>query len=326
MLTWPHENSDWNYMLEEVTSCFMDIAKKILSRERLIIVCDDAARVNVLFNKAERKNLELLEIPSNDTWARDHGPVFFFRDGIPVLADFAFNGWGNKFPAEKDNKINLKLFEAGVFHHETEYIDCNSFVFEGGSFDTDGNGRMLTTSECLLSPERNPDYSKSEIQDYLSNVLGIDEFLWLNSGYLSGDDTDGHIDTLARFCNENTIVYTRCTDFHDENFEQLSAMEAELKLLKNREGKPYNLIPLPLPSPLFDENGFRLPATYANFLIINSAVLVPVYGVPEDISALNLLSEIFYNREVSGINCLPLIKQHGSLHCVTMQLPKGVLK
>jgi len=204
------------------------------------------------------------------------------------------------------------------------YKDHNNFILEGGSIESDGKGTILTTSECLLSERRNTQFSKTQIEDYLKPTLGAHRILWLNHGYLSGDDTDSHIDTLARFCNENTIAYVKCTDPEDEHFEVLSKMELELKTFTTNEGAPYNLLALPMADPIFFENE-RLPATYANFLIINGAVLLPYYGSKKDQEAQQILQSAFPDREVIGINCTSLTKQHGSLHCVTMQYPEGVL-
>ncbi len=326
MLTWPHENTDWYSNLDEVTDCFLKIAREVLVRQKLIIVCADGRSTAGLFSVSDKKNIFFVEIPVNDTWARDHGPVFAFSGEIPLLFDFGFNGWGEKFPFDLDNRVNQELFKSGIFSKNTSYIDCNDFVFEGGSFDTNGKGTLLTTASCLLSGTRNGDMSENQIEQYLQGKLGINRMLWLHHGSLMGDDTDGHIDTLARFCDENTIAYVQCKNQNDNHFHELQAMEDELKQMKNEMGEPYRLLPLPMPSPIYNDRGERLPATYANFLIINHAVLVPLYGVAEDIAALNLLDKTFINRKIVGINCLPLIQQHGSLHCVTMQIPKGVLQ
>jgi agmatine/peptidylarginine deiminase len=197
-------------------------------------------------------------------------------------------------------------------------------VLEGGSIESDGIGTILTTSECLLSPNRNGGYSKAEIETYLQRVFGAKRLLWLHHGYLAGDDTDSHIDTLARFCDEHTIAYVKCDDPSDEHFEALEKMETALKTFRTLEGTPYRLIALPMAQPMY-ENKQRLPATYANFLIINGAVLLPFYNSPKDAEAKQILERIFPDREIIGIDCSILVKQHGSLHCVTMQYPKEVM-
>jgi len=322
LLTWPHRNTDWKNNLDEVIPCFVSIAKEIIKWEKLIIVCRSIEEIKQDLGDIDYSQIFFREIRSNDTWARDHGPVSIFVDNIPYLLDFTFNGWGLKFPANYDNQITRQLYESKVFSPETVYQNMLHVVLEGGSIETDGEGTILTTSRCLLSANRNDYKSKEEIVDYLSMIFGAKRILWLNHGYLAGDDTDSHIDTLARFCDPETIAYVQCTDSDDEHFEELSRMESELCKFKTLTGKPYRLLPLPMAKPVCFE-GERLPATYANFLIINGAVLIPFYDSPLDEIAKQLLQKVFPDREVIGINCLPLIKQHGSLHCVTMQLPAG---
>ena len=203
-------------------------------------------------------------------------------------------------------------------------IEQEDFILEGGAIESDGKGTLLTTSECMLNFNRNF-LSQNETEIHLKYYFGIKRFLWLFNGYLAGDDTDSHIDTLVRFCNENTIAYVKCDDEKDEHFQSLKKMEIELQAFKQVNGKPYNLIALPFPKAIFDEDGQRLPATYANFLIINGAVLVPIYNVPQDESALKILKQVFPERAIIGIDCNALILQHGSLHCVTMQYPIGII-
>ena len=261
--------------------------------------------------------------PANDTWARDHGPITVDTADGPALLDFRFNAWGDKFPWEKDDALNRHLANAGIFgKHPLQPVD---FVLEGGSIESDGAGTLLTTSECLLTPSRNPSMDRTAIEQLLEEVLGVDRILWLNHGYLAGDDTDSHIDTLARFCAPDHICYVTCPDVADEHYSALAAMEEELQEFRQADGTPYRLTPLPWPDPIYDEDGERLPATYANFLIINGAVLLPVYDVPQDEEAVRIMAGIFPDREIIPIDCRPLIYQHGSLHCVTMQIPAGVV-
>jgi agmatine/peptidylarginine deiminase len=195
-------------------------------------------------------------------------------------------------------------------------------VFEGGSIESNGAGVLLTTEECLLSKERNPQFSKQEIENYLKEKFGAHTVLWLSHGFLAGDDTDSHIDTLARFVDDHTIAYVQCNDENDLHYTELQAMERELQDFRMPNGKPYRLLALPMTPPIFDEDGERLPATYANFLIINTAVLVPVYNCATDAEALRILQQAFPTREIVPIDCSVLITQHGSLHCVTMQFPE----
>ncbi|MEI7830152.1 MAG: agmatine deiminase family protein [Prolixibacteraceae bacterium] len=325
MVTWPHKKSDWIDLLDEVTNCFALIANEILKEEKLLVICSDSDIVSQKIDKSLLKNLILVQLESNDTWARDHGPVTLFVDGKPELFDFQFNGWGLKFPAFLDNQLTRQIFDKKLFSKDVSYRNYLDFVFEGGSFETDGKGTLLTTEECLLSRNRNQKLSKDEIERYLIKVFNISRVLWLSSGYLAGDDTDSHVDTLARFCNEKSIAFVKCDDPSDEHFAQLNEMENELKSFRTQEGDPYQLIVLPMADCVKDENGMRLPATYANFLIINNKVLIPFYSTSKDEIARANLQKAFPDREVVGIECSTLIRQHGSLHCVTMQLPIGVI-
>ncbi|QRX64984.1 agmatine deiminase family protein [Dysgonomonadaceae bacterium zrk40] len=324
MITWPHRDSDWAPMLEDVTQTFLAISKEILRREKLLALVPPGLDITSHLTEEEQKNLIRVEVPSNDTWARDHGPITLFRDGSPVVADFGFNGWGLKFAADRDNLINGQLFRKGIFHSSATYQNRLNFILEGGSLESDGEGTLLTTSACLLAPNRNQPMTRQEIEDALKEMLGLERVLWLNHGYLAGDDTDSHIDTLARFCDPYTIAYVKCDEVADEHYESLSAMEQELRAFTTVAGEPYRLVPLPMADAVYSE-GERLPATYANFLILNDAVLIPFYGTDKDEMALRQLQLAFPDREVIGVDCSPLIWQHGSLHCVTMQLPKGIL-
>jgi agmatine deiminase len=199
------------------------------------------------------------------------------------------------------------------------------FVLEGGSIETDGLGTLLSTTTCLLNPNRNGGMSLAEVERRLREHLGIERFLWLRHGHLAGDDTDAHIDTLARFVDEHTIAYVQCSDSSDEHYSALAAMEVELQSFRRADGEPYRLVPLPLPAVITNDKGDRLPATYANFLITNRSILLPVYGDPEDQRAIAALSAVSGERSVVPVNCRTPIEEFGSLHCLTMQLPKGAL-
>lgn len=323
-LTWPHANTDWFNILDEVTQCYVTIAKEILKREKLLIICPEEDEVLKYFSKEEQKRLIVSELKSNDTWARDHGAISVFVNNKPTILDFKFNAWGLKFASNLDNQLTRALHDMDIFQPEVEYVSHLNFVLEGGSIESDGKGTILTTSECLTSPNRNQPMTLEDIEAFLKKVFGAHRILFLDHGYLAGDDTDNHVDTLARFCDEQTIAYVKCKDENDEHFDELKMMEAELKKFTTFDGKPYKLIPLPMADAVFEE-GYRLPATYANFLIINGAVLMPAYDSPKDEEAKKQLQKAFPDREIIGIDCRPLIKQHGSLHCVTMQFPKGFL-
>ncbi|HEY1076027.1 MAG TPA: agmatine deiminase family protein [Fontimonas sp.] len=322
-LTWPRPGGDFSAHLPAVEQCFVDIAVAIAQRQPLIVVCGEdlgALQRRLVAAGAPAAQLKLVSIPANDVWARDHGPITVFRDGAPVHLDFVFNGWGNKFDARLDTLITGQLKAKGILSAPVESLD---FVLEGGGIESDGLGTLLTTERCLLAPTRNPQFDKAQIEAKLKTWFGVSRVLWLKHGDLIGDDTDGHIDTVARFCDAQTIAYQACDDAGDAHYEDLKAMEAELQALRQADGRPYTLVPLPLPGTILDEDGKRLPAGYPNFLIMNGAVLVPVYGDANDAIALERLRPCFPGREVIGIDCRALIQQYGSLHCVTMQIPRS---
>lgn len=325
MITWPHEDTDWAYMLDEAVACFVEIAREISKRERLLIVCRNEQSVRDDLGEVMNPNIRFRELPTNDTWARDHGPITVFVDGSPYLYDFQFNGWGLKFPANYDNQITKSLYLSRTFSSKVGYMSLLYYVLEGGSIESDGAGTLMTTSQCLLSPNRNEHLTQPQVEEFLKSSFGVERVLWINHGYLAGDDTDSHVDTLARFCDVDTIAYVQCDDKTDEHYASLKLMERELKSFRTLEGNPYRLIPLPMADARY-EGEQRLPATYANFLIVNGAVLVPTYRSPKDELALSALREAFPDREVVGVDCSALIHQHGSLHCVTMQLPYYVLE
>ncbi|MDA8364633.1 MAG: agmatine deiminase family protein [Gammaproteobacteria bacterium] len=328
MLTWPHAHGDWGPHLSEVEPVFVAIARAIADREPVLCVCFDAAHRAHVDRQLRESGVAVSRViyalaASNDSWARDHGPIGVVCRNRPLLLDFAFNGWGGKYPAELDNAISRQVAQQGVFRDTP--LEPVDLVLEGGSIEVDGSGSLLTTTRCLLAPTRNPQVSREQLERQLGDWLGIRQVLWLDHGYLAGDDTDSHIDTLARFCDYGTIAYVACDDPTDEHYSELAAMERQLRTLPSRSGDPYRLVPLPWPRAQYDEHGRRMPATYANFLIINGAVLVPAYDDPADEAARQRVQECFPDRAIVSIPCLPLIRQHGSLHCVTMQLPAGVL-
>lgn len=324
LLAWPHEQTDWQPILDQVTEVYIELVRQISRFEKVIILAPNLDEVQNILNNAEidSSRFILRQVETNDTWTRDFGPLTVFSHDQPLLLDFIFNGWGMKFPAGKDNQATSRLYDTGIFNNTMK--NTMKMVLEGGSIETDGFGTILTTSECLLHPNRNPQMKKQNLELYLSRQLGIEHFLWLDHGWLAGDDTDSHIDTLARLCPNDTILYVHCDDSEDEHYSELKLMEQQLRKLKTQQGQPFQLIPLPWPQPCYDGED-RLPATYANFLIINKAVLIPTYNDPADISAIKAVGKAFPDREIIGIDCRALIKQHGSLHCITMQLPQGVL-
>jgi agmatine deiminase len=310
LMAWPHQQSDWADCLIEAQNTFTNIIQAIAQYEPVIlIVPPDEAPL-----PSWPANVKTVPLPTNDTWARDFGPITVEEAGSPLLLDYTFNGWGNKFAANLDNALTQKLHEAGAFG--TTPRQPLDLILEGGSIESDGEGTLLTTAQCLLNPNRNPLLTKQQLEEQLKADLGLHTILWLNHGYLAGDDTDAHIDTLARLCPDKTIVYVACDDPTDEHYPELKKMETELQAFAE-----YRLLPLPWPAAQFDSDGARLPATYANYLVINGAVLVPTYNDPADQAALDVVQKAYPDRTIIGIDCRVLIRQHGSLHCVTMQLP-----
>ena len=362
-LTWPHKDTDWAPILPEITAVYEEMAREITKREPLLVVAPEGTPN--LPSSISHHPSSIIHLPTNDTWARDHGFItveetlthqlssispqpssispqpsalspqpssIIHQPSALRLLDFKFNGWGDKFEAKLDNDINRHLYDQGMVHGD--YEDHLDFVLEGGSIESDGKGTIFTTTCCLMAPHRNQPLSQAEIEARLKEYLGAERVVWLNHGSLIGDDTDGHIDTLARICPNDTIVYTG----GDADHPDLTLMEEELKALRTMDGKPYRLLKLPLPRPIYDPpvaegteadgsvvnddivDSDRLPATYANYLIINGAVLVPTYAQPDlDAEAMRIIGEAFPDREIIGIDCRAVIKQHGSLHCCTMQ-------
>ncbi len=327
MLAWPHAKTDWANTLPAVERAYVEIARQIARREQVLIVCTDDAHRRQVYERLQAEALDLAAVrfavaPFNDTWIRDYGPLTVLSDGTSRLLDFRFNAWGDKYPASLDDALTRALHDAGTFGDIA--LERISLVLEGGSIDVDGAGSMLTTRACLLSPTRNPDLNRSMLEARFRKHLGVEQVLWLARGYLAGDDTDSHIDMLARFCDSETIAYTACDQPKDAHYAPLKAMTAELATFRTLAGQPYRLIPLPLPAPNHAADGQRLPASYSNFLIINGAVLLPIYGDPADEIAQQRLTAAFPARDIVGIDCTALIQQYGSLHCMTMQLPAGV--
>ena len=340
-LTWPHKDTDWSPYLEDITETFLQLSKAIAHYEPLVIAAKYPEEVREMLsdnlNEEEMNRVSIYECDNNDTWARDHAFITLIPadDENPTtetsdaestacrLLDFRFNGWGEKFDAGKDNAINRTLYNKGVFHG-CERIDCDDFVLEGGSVESDGQGTVLTTSVCLMAPNRNQPMTQDEVEAVLKERLCARKIVWLDHGQLIGDDTDGHIDTIARLCPGNTVLYVGCDDDADPQYTDLKALEKQLREATNADGIPFRLLRLPMPDAIhFD--GERLPATYANFLILNGAVIVPTYDQPDnDALALSLVAEAFPGYDIIGIDSRIIIRQHGSIHCLTMQYPEEV--
>lgn len=331
MLIWPHEDTDWCPYLEEITEVYLQMAKAITRHEKLLITARDTERVQDLLTKhlteRQMKQVTIFACDNNDTWARDVAPITLLPDTTAsgtqqasVLLDFCFNGWGEKFAADKDNKINQAVYKAGLF--EGTLISHKDFVLEGGSIECDGKHTLFTTTGCLMAPHRNQPLTKEDIDQKLRSFFpNINHIVWLDYGQLAGDDTDGHIDTIVRIAPNDTLLYIRCDDPQDEHYDDFHHLEEQLQGLRTPEGQPYRLLPLPMPNAIYDD-GERLPATHANFLILNGAVLVPTYNQPEkDKRAMEQIQLAFPDREIIGIDSRTIIRQHGSIHCLTMQLP-----
>ena len=353
LLSFPHANSDWASHIDEARACFVEIIKAITQFEKVIICLDTQDLQGFAFLQNEfasdfakpmiknphtfcfsslklSQSITIAFVPTNDTWARDFGVITLSSQSHQkppknILLNFCFNGWGLKYSANFDNQINANLKKMKILKDTMRTID---FVLEGGSIDTDGAGTLLTTSACLLEPNRNPSLSKSQIQSKLKKTLGISRVLWVDFGYLRGDDTDSHIDMLARFVDGQTIAYVGCDDTNDEHYEELAKMQAQLKSFRQKNGKPYKLIRLPFVSAIYESSDDsassdkkeRLPASYANFLFVNGGLLVPTYDDKNDKKAIEILSNALPHLRVVGVNARTLIKWHGSLHCITMQL------
>ena len=336
-LTWPHEATDWQPYLDDITETFVQIAKAVADYEPLVIAAKHPKDVRDLLkenlDEEEMSRVTVCECDNNDTWARDHafitlipadgGETCATANSAPCrLLDFRFNGWGEKFAAEKDNRINRTLYDKGLFRGER--VNCDDFVLEGGSIESDGRGTVLTTSVCLMAPHRNQPMSQEEVEQTLKERLCARKIVWLDHGQLIGDDTDGHIDTIVRVCPDNTLLYVGCDDETDPQYADLKALESQLREATDADGRPFRLLRLPMPDAICDD-GDRLPATYANFLIINGAVIVPTYNQEEnDARALSLVAEAFPGYDIIGIDSRTIIRQHGSIHCLTMQYPEEV--
>lgn len=317
-LIFPHSQSDWSAYLEEARGCFVNIATAIARYQPCLIVCDNIETVRAYFD--DQTNLIFTPYQTNDTWARDCSALTVIdeEEGEPILLDFTFTGWGGKFDASLDNSMSAAI--APIYSTPMERVNL---ILEGGGVESNGIGSLLVTAETILNTNRNAHLNKEQTEKILKQEFGVEQILWLNHGYLAGDDTDSHIDTLARFIDTDTIMYVKCDDTDDEHYDALKKMETELKELRDLEGEPFNLIALPMTNPIYYD-GERLPATYANFLIINDAVLLPVYNDPHDAEAIEICTKAFKGRNIVPIDCSVLIRQHGSLHCVTMQFPEEV--
>ncbi len=324
-LTWPHAGTDWKPYLEDIVATCVEMVSAISRYESVVIATQDVGatrlRLEQSLDAGQMSRVHLFACRNDDTWARDHGFITLLpvEEGEPLLLDFRFNGWGEKFCADLDNVVSRTLFAAGAFCGRVE--DHNDFVLEGGAIESDGRGTVFTTSGCLLAPHRNQPLDRDAIEQRLKAMLRAKRIVWLDYGQLIGDDTDGHIDTIVRTAPYDTLVYVGSGDEDDPQHDDFCALERQLRTLRTLDGKPYRLLRLPMPRPIYDGDD-RLPATYANFLVINGAVLVPQYDQPDlDREAMLVVKEAFPGRQMIGIDARTIIRQHGSVHCMTMQFP-----
>ena len=328
LLAWPHAGTDWAERLAEVEETVIALVAAITRFEPAILCVGDDdieayARARLSSARVDMDRVRFVTVAYDDTWLRDTGPITLVGDGGPAcLLDFRFTGWGGKFGAGEDDQLVERLSRMGLFFNtSTQRID---FALEGGAIDTDGHGTLLSTWRCL--GERHPDSDPETIGRQLADWLRQERVLWLRHGYLEGDDTDAHVDTLARFAAPDAIVFQACDDPDDSHYADLRAMTDEIAALRTSDGRPYRLFPLPWPQPIRDPAGDRrLAASYANFLVVNGAVLMPAYGDPADAPAAAVLAQAFPGREIVQVPCRALIWQNGSLHCLTMQLPAGIM-
>lgn len=322
LLAWPPEGGDWTPLLDRVRVTLKNMVRGISDRARVLVLSGEVESTRAELSDCEGE-ITVIPMELNDTWTRDYGPVTVLEEGKPILLDFGFNGWGLKFPADRDNLVTRALCEAGYLGAAVREVP--GLWLEGGSIESDGQGTLFTSSNCLLSSNRNPHLDRAQIEKRLLDLTGAQRLLWLEHGHLEGDDTDAHIDTLVRPCPGDTLAYVRCDDPADTHFAELCAMEAELKSWKTSRGEAYRLVPLPWARPCFAQDGHRLPATYANFLFVNGRILMPTYADPErDACAIAAMKRACPGWEVVGVDCRVLIEQHGSLHCMTMQIPEEV--
>ncbi len=310
MLSLPHEKSDWKPYLGEIIQAYKEFVRAASEFQKVLLIAPGKSDFVPFENMT---NVEFFICDTNDTWIRDFGAIDILEDNRLKALDFTFNAWGNKFQSELDNEVNSKLFKE-KFKEKLTKID---FILEGGSIDFNGEGVMLTSSNCLLNENRNSHLDKNQIEAKLKEIFGLKQIIWLENGFIKGDDTDHHIDTLARFIDKNTIAYSVCEDEEDEHYIPLQKMKKEL------EATGFNLIELPLPKPLYYE-GRRLGATYANFVFVNDALIMPFYKDKNDEIIRQRLAKALPKRKIVGVDARVFLRQNGSLHCSCQNRFKGL--
>jgi agmatine/peptidylarginine deiminase len=328
LLSWPHADSDWGSLLAAVQREYLALAAAVTARQPLVIACHDHAHRQQTAGQLhaagiDRARCTLVSCPVDDTWIRDYGPLGVMQDGNVSLVAFRFNAWGGKYPHTRDAAFTATLHRQGLWGATPLHAD--PLVAEGGALETDGEGLLLTTRGCIDAASRNPGLSRETIDGRLCALLGIERVAWLEVSPLAGDDTDGHVDTLARFAPGGHLLHVTCSDPSDPHYAPLAGLREQLAALRDRQEHPFKLVDLPLPEPLFSVvDGRRLAASYANFLVINGAVLCPEFGAAADLVAQAALRRCFPGRAVVPVPSRILVEQNGSLHCASCQLPAGV--
>lgn len=317
LISFPHKNSDWKLKLNKIIPTYINIINKISLSQKVYIFCDEISIVKKYFKS--NQNIEYYQILFNDTWIRDYGFIRLEENNIKILLNFKFNAWGGKYKYLLDDAFNNKIYKK-INNFKNKKMVNIDFILEGGSIDCNGEGTIITTLSSLCNKNRNKNLNKIDVEHKLKIYFGIDKILWLKGDYLIGDDTDGHIDMIARFVSKNTIIYNKSYDTNDKHFDKLKNLEKELIKINNQNNNIYKLIPIILPSAIFNESNKQLPANYINFLIINKAILYPIYLVKEDLIAKEIFTKIFPNRDIIPINSLALIEEGGAIHCSTMQI------
>ncbi len=328
MLTWPHDSGDWGDDLTGAESDFTSIVSVLARYVRVLLVCRDKMHLGdikqcLLGHHIPQDPIVWAIAPSDDIWTRDYGPLSIYTRSGPKLIDFEFDGWGGKYPAKKDNAINSQLQALGVLRAPMAHVSC---VLEGGAVDSDGLGSILAGERCLIESQRNPGWTREDYERLFSEKLGTTRVLWISHGMLPGDDTDGHVDTLARFISPDTIVYQAPSNvFPSSVNDELQWLANQLGNLRTFDGKSYRLVALPCAEgQCRNDDGWR-PAGYVNFLFTNQALLIPAYGATEDEQAKTIFTELCPEHNVHSVSCSTLIRQGGSLHCAAMPIGKGCL-
>lgn len=329
MLIWPHDRTDWADSLDRVEAALAAFALAITRFEWLVVVCrDKAVRKRALERLigagCNRAALATVLVDSDDTWARDIAPIPVVDDELPLLVDCRFNGWGNRHAHDRDRAFGRNLVDAAGF--ATLGYESAPIVLEGGAIESDGAGTLLVNRPAVLDSGRNPDLDQAGAGDLFRRHFGVERTLWLDVPPLPGDDTDGHIDTLARFCSTDTIAHTAPGEGEDAASATHAALAEQVAALRTADGQRYATIPLPAPRPVRADDGTPLPATYANFLLVNGGVLVPAYADTADGTAVERLQAAFPERTVVPVPARTFLEQGGALHCLTMPLPEGVLE